>query len=518
MHSPLRSLTTIAAASLLLVTAACVDLEVRNLNAPDGARALTAEITEALIAGAYADWLDVHNYVGPTLILSAVAGEHSSPWCFQSSYSRIPRRPTTNAAGDPYVRYLTYAWYQAYDAIAALRQALRRIEDGLDLGPGRTLRTKAFGKFVQGLAHGSVALLYDSGFVYDETVSPTAVRLQSAHTVMDAALAYLDEAVALAEGMALTIPTSWMSREVSAETLVRLAHSWKARFRASVARTDGQRRIVDWAAVVTDVNAGITEDWSLVSQCWARTFCDEALLYRMYPSWHMQDNWIAGMADQSGAYQEWIETPLYDKRPFLIVTPDTRWPRGADEATQLANPGEYFAVNSGSSRIWSRPDRGTWRWSYYDQTYEPFHSFALTGEGKLPQITVREMRALAAEAAYYRGDMEAVASFVNETRTRHGLQPTDATGANPDCVPRLPDGSCGDLWEMFKWEKRLETQFAGPLRAGWYFDGRGWGDLMEGTFLQFPVPYGEMEILERAPYDYGGVGGLWGAPVGTYGY
>ncbi|MGD2135370.1 MAG: hypothetical protein PVF27_04380, partial [Gemmatimonadales bacterium] len=60
MHSPLRSLRTIAAASLLLVTAACVDLEVRNLNAPDGARALTAEITEALIAGAYADWLDVH--------------------------------------------------------------------------------------------------------------------------------------------------------------------------------------------------------------------------------------------------------------------------------------------------------------------------------------------------------------------------------------------------------------------------------------------------------------------------
>jgi hypothetical protein len=128
------------------------------------------------------------------------------------------------------------------------------------------------------------------------------------------------------------------------------------------------------------------------------------------------------------------------------------------------------------------------------------------------------MRALVAEADYYRGDLAAVASFVNETRTLHGLQATDASGANPDCVPRLPSGACGDLWEMLKWEKRLETQFAGPLRVGWYFDGRGWGDLIEGTVLQFPVPWGEMEILGREPYDYGGVGGAWGAPPDGYGF
>ncbi len=41
---------------------------------------------------------------------------------------------------------------------------------------------------------------------------------------------------------------------------------------------------------------------------------------------------------------------------------------------------------------------------------------------------------------------------------------------------------------------------------------------MEGTILQFPVPYWEMELLQQLPYNYGGVGGEWGAPVGTYGY
>ena len=128
------------------------------------------------------------------------------------------------------------------------------------------------------------------------------------------------------------------------------------------------------------------------------------------------------------------------------------------------------------------------------------------------------MRALLAEAAYRSGNMPAVASFVNETRTLHGLNGTDPAGTNTSCVPKLPNGSCGDLWEMFKWEKRLESQFVGPLRVGWYFDGRGWGDLMEGTVLQFPIPWFVMLDLGQTPYDFGGVGGLWGATVGTYGY
>ncbi len=71
---------------------------------------------------------------------------------------------------------------------------------------------------------------------------------------------------------------------------------------------------------------------------------------------------------------------------------------------------------------------------------------------------------------------------------------------------------------MFKWEKRLETQWAGVNRVGWYYDGRGWGDLMEGTILQLPVPYRDYQIMLLQPYNYGGVGGDWGAPVGTYGY
>ena len=481
-----------------------------------------SDYVESLIAGAFSLWLQVHDYSGPTMFLSVASGEHVAPWsnAGMEYYARIPRVPSANDAGGRDVGNLTDAWTQAYRALAAVHDGLKQIADGaVDLGEDE-LRARAFGKFMQGLAHGTVALLYDSGFVNDESIDPAEeeVLLQGYSAVMTAALGYLDSAITLASGATFTVPATWMSQVVSATTLVQLAHSWSARFRANVARTPAERSTVDWNAVVADVNAGITQDWDIVSRCWD-VFCEKAIYYRLYLGWQMQNNWVAGMADVSDAYQAWINTPLIDKLPFIIITPDTRWPQGPDEATQLDNPGEYYTMNTeGSSRIWSRPNDGVWRWSYYYQTYEPFFSFTVNNMGDLPQVTVREMKALVAEKAYIDGDMAAVAAFVNETRDLHGLAETDATGTNTDCVPRLPNGNCGDLWEMFKWEKRLETQFAGPLRSGWYLDGRGWGDLMEGTILQFPVPYSEMLLLGQPPYNFGGVGGDWGAPVGTYGY
>lgn len=513
-------------ALLLIGMAGCANLDVVNPNAPDAGRALsTAGDVEALIGGAFSRWTNVGDYNGPTMFLSNASGEHVAPWANagMEMYARIPRIPTNNTAGAANVGNLTFAWYESYGAIAAVHDGLKQINDGkVDLGTEGNLRARAYGKFMQGLAHGTIALLYDSAFVYDETSDPTAVSLQGYQDVMNAALGYLNDAITLAGSGTFTVPASWMSQDVSNVTLAQLAHSMAARLRAAVARTPAERGAVDWAQVVTDANAGITADWYITQDCNTGTFCNlfnEAVIYRLSDGWQMQNNWVAGMADTSGAYQAWIATPLANKQPFLIHTPDARWPSGADEATQLANPGDYYTMNSGGTRIWNRPDRGTWRWSYYEQTREPFYTFGnIDYAGSIPLVEVKEMDALRAEAAYRAGNMQAVADFVNASRTQHGLIATDAAGTNTNCVPKLPNGSCGDLWEMFKWEKRLETQFAGPLRIGWYFDGRGWGDLMEGTILQFPVPYREMQLLQRTPYNYGGVGGLYGAPVGTYGY
>jgi hypothetical protein len=110
--------------------------------------------------------------------------------------------------------------------------------------------------------------------------------------------------------------------------------------------------------------------------------------------------------------------------------------------------------------------------------------------------------------------------LVNESRVSNGLPPfADPLGFAPGgsgCVPRLPNGDCGSLLEAMKYEKRMETQLTGYMQ--WFLDSRGWGDLVQGTALHWPVPFQEMELRGRIPYDMPSPGTLPGAGSGTYGF
>jgi hypothetical protein len=69
--------------------------------------------------------------------------------------------------------------------------------------------------------------------------------------------------------------------------------------------------------------------------------------------------------------------------------------------------------------------------------------------------------------------------------------------------------------ETLKWEHRLETYQMGYGKAFW--EARGWGDLIEGTFLQVPVPQAELLFLGEAVYTFGGGQGS-SAGRGTYAF
>jgi hypothetical protein len=149
--------------------------------------------------------------------------------------------------------------------------------------------------------------------------------------------------------------------------------------------------------------------------------------------------------------------------------------------------------------------RGLW----YQTPYSTFawRPIAETSNGFAPDLTVEEMDFLRAEA-YIRLNRAADAlPIINKTRIENGKLPAAAlTGVSGSrCVPRTSSGACGDLMATLIYEKRLETLW---LSAGLdYFDGRGFGILVPGTFIHLPVPAVELNAIQLPTYTFGGDAG-----------
>ncbi|MFM8781411.1 MAG: RagB/SusD family nutrient uptake outer membrane protein, partial [Gemmatimonadota bacterium] len=125
---------------------------------------------------------------------------------------------------------------------------------------------------------------------------------------------------------------------------------------------------------------------------------------------------------------------------------------------------------------------------------------------------------LAAEGYIRTGNNAAAVTLINVSRARAGLAPVTTSGApantagSNDCVPKLPNGTCGSLLEAMKYEKRMETMFTGYMI--WFTDSRGWGDLPQNTATEWPVPYQEMQARLQPYYN----GSLKQTAASTYGF
>lgn len=542
----LRKITSVAILALVVAALGCADLDVDNPNAPDRERALaTAGDVESLISGSFHSWWNNVNgasfFAGNSTMFLGTASFQHSAWPANEGmvyYSQFPRIPITNDPANEFYSNFAGPYEEAYSLLSAVAEGLTAIEENPsvaeELGEQQVTTVRAFAKFMQGLAHGSVALLYDQGFVVDETVDVESGDLEPVpyDQLMEAALGYFDEAIAMAEGGDFEVPADWMGdRAVAADELARLAHSMKARHMTAVARNPSERAAVDWNAVLDEIDQGVDEfEIALTGVYDLSNWGTHAIGVWGLSAWQQLNYFVLGMADQSGQYQAWLDVPVSQRRPeidgepFLIETPDERFPQGSTMEEQLDNPGAYFAIpdpdatwaNFDISLNFQQPGRGTWRWSYYFDIRPRQRIFL--GADAWPEVPAAEMRLLAAEAHYRLGNEGQAASLINVSRTAYGLNETDASGTNTSCVPRLPNGDCGGLFEMLKWEKRLETQYRGMHAVPWYFEGRGWGDLYAGTPVHHPLPAEEAELLELGVYTVGGCGQEGGADQSTYGW
>lgn len=577
-----RLVTGCVAAVLAFGLGACSDpLNVENLVNPDIERALASPAgIEQLISTGYQQ---VHLEQTNCCPLNAQANSFSlENYASVANFGMglrvsIARSAIQNDRGNPQGGD-NYDNFRDLSKIARSMvngiQALDRLKaSGLSLASpasvGRDSRARAFAFFVLGLAEANVALVYDSVAVITNTDAPDAIPpLVKYDAAMTVALTMLDSAIATANAVpaaevaAFAVPNTWINGyAMTRDQFVRLVRSFKARFRAGVARNPTERAAVSWTEVLNDVNAGITSD-VIITQSNSAGWSNGYLVnqYR-YEGWHMMAPNYVGFADSAGGeFDTWVTTNMNrgaagDPNKFYYFrTNDRRFPQGSTHSAQIASSGctagnnvlACLPVGTGIFRFpYFRHRNGgdsfgeAWAQSAYDHyRFGYLVTQNANRDGPWPAMTKAEMDLLAAEAYIRANDMASAITRINITRVGNGQLPS-ATGATGSfatynggtpvsggnaCVPRVPVNNltgraCGDLVEALKWEKRLETAFTGYVQ--WYIDSRGWGDLPEGTAVHWPVPYQELDSRTSGLtkfYTRGGAVENDGTPKSKYGW
>ncbi|MCK5650735.1 MAG: hypothetical protein KAJ42_05135 [Gemmatimonadetes bacterium] len=491
---------------------ACTDLEVTNLNDPDRQRAIqTPGDVESLISGAFNSWFWSYQGSYPNCPLSVAADAHSSSWgnWGMKDSSWEPRVAFNNDPAYGYSGVAESPWGDAYAALAGVKDGLAAISEGMvieEAGVDVTARAVAFGKFVQAQAMANLAMLYDKAFIIDEN---TVLEGMSAADFVDsdgmwaAALVKYAEAITAAQSSTFTIPASWVGfdEEWTQDDLVGFIRAFRVRHMIGMPRNVADRAAVDWNYVLTELSDGLPFDYNnyyddgSASWGWHRN----KLHCGFNSGWARMDNRTIGPADVSGAWEIWINAAPVDKQPFDIVTPDSR----ITEPMQPQTDGSYvnyygsspFPESRGIYHFCNYMDR---RWDYFSTGYI----------GTYPDFVEAEVDFIRAEAWYRTSQFDLAREVVNQYRANGDLPPF-VTNDNPDgtdmCVPQMPDGSCGDLWEALKYEKRIENFHYGS--ASEFKDDRGWGDLVAGTWLELPVPGEELLLLLEEIYTFGGNAG-----------
>lgn len=503
MRQWIRRRDKVVTLGLLLATGACSE----NPTTPSlddidiSANADVVADVQVMVDDALAGWWRTAHHAVPGAALSVAADAHTSSWknWGMLDVGSEPRNADLPALDEQY-GLLTTPWTELTRTLISTRDIILALDAGVQLGDNGadTRAARAYTRFVQGLALASLAQLFHSAFIIDENVDPTAAQLSSYADVMAAAQMKFQDALDLSAGQTFTIPAAWLAfdRALDQDGFVRLVRSQRARYTIAVARTPSERHAVDWAGVLEDVRNGITQDWGGrydgdYEHNWA--WAQDKLAAGVHPLWARMDYRTIGPADASGAYQAWLATAPPEREPFGIDTDDRRITGG----TPLTN-GTLVAW-AGTSIF--RANRGTDHFSYYtDLRWDRL--LWQWGEGFNPDFPVKELSLIEAEALYQTGNRAGAMEIVNRTRVAAGLPAfTDPQGAAPGgsrCVPKRASGACGDLWEALKYEKRIELFHYGPFTE--FTDDRGWGDLVFGTFLDFPAPSGVPESVLQAIY------------------
>ena len=428
-----------------------------------------------------------------------------------------PRVPYNNYGAGQWIN--RKPWYDLLEVTATTTDALKALDNGVRVGAPtatrpnglRTDRARIFAKMMQGLAHIYTGMLFNQGYTRDETmdIAFEDYEFKPGKEVVAFGIAKLEEAIAIATTSSVdTLPTTWINGQaLTTKDLIKVMNSYIARAMVYSARNPADRAAVNWAKVLTHVDAGVTAPFGQQAD---NSIIGTRSIYvqRTQLSTNARvDNHIVGPSDTSGAYQAWLALPLSARTDFQVRTTDRRIHGAAGPATNGKIIG-YLATQTMTST------RGTYMWSRYRGVR---YGTLYYNTGFIQTMTPLEMDFIRAEAKYRLGDRAAAVVILNKTRTQNNLPAVTLTGPPPGtgCVPRKENGACGNLFDALMYEKRIELYGLEAIIP--FADYRGWGRVLQGSMIEFPVHGRELQALGLPVYSFGGdLPGSAPAPVGPF--
>jgi len=494
----------------------CQDLDVVNQNQPDEQRALASPgDLESLIKGSFLSWFDAIQSSTPNMSLAMPSDTYTCGWgnFGMGSLSTEPREVLINTSSSGLRGVLNGPWFGLYGAISAATDGIRNIEAGnVSLGDDNE-RALGFAKLVQGLSHGYIALMFDKGFVLDESVDLASGTLELIpyKDVMDAAIKQLEAAIVIFNANNFTLPADWINgKAYTSAELAQLAHSFIARYMALLPRDKAARAAVNWSSVLTNLDKGLTEDWGVMGDGAGRGsiwYSGTHWYSSQWNVWQRVDYKLIGPSDESTGYSDWLAKAPADRDEFIMESGDKRIWDGTLAANGTQNPGTQMLQIGQTTFI-----RASYGFSRYG--HDRFKAVT-TSNNAVPIVLFRmsENDFLRAEALMHTGgSTSTIATLLDKTHVGDGGYPSTASLAlgsiNDAPNPRNDDGAT--LWSVLKYEKNMDL--LGTWSGLQYWEKRGWGELTTGTLIHFPVPAADLETMGLQLYTFGGVGLPGGAP------
>ncbi len=344
----------------------------------------------------------------------------------------------------------------------------------------------AMSYFTRGIATAYLALFFDKGFVANENTTLESLDFSLWQVMIDSSIIWLDKAIDLCDGNEFELPEGWINgTTLNQIELSQVISSFVARIMICSARNKIQNEGMDWPRILSYAENGLDFDFLVVTD--DLNWRNDVLGYLIYPGWARIEHRIINLMD-----------PEYPARwpddNASWPTPDGNDPGPASTEDLRIADFEYLPDND------FRPERGYYHFSHYRQCRYDDWLLLQGWKGPIPAFMKAENDLIMAEAKLRTGDKPGAITILND--------PLNSRIARGGLSPINESATFEEVTEAIFYERDIELLNSSAGIS--FFDMRRRDMLQYNTFLHFPYPIKELEVMGEPGYTFGGGIGISG--------